>query len=401
MSVVSIFKLSIRDWNTGYDGSSFFAGLALGADTGPDTIRVNWGAADHLGLEGRSVTYSPQPDATFFMPGPGATHTFIDGTYAIRATATYGIETATAAINLFVDVNNAAGSSRTGSSAMDAMFGGNGSDSFVGGNGDDLLVGGGGGDSLSGGKGNDTASGGDGNDTADGGVGDDLLLGDNGDDSLFGSSGEDSLTGGNGADNLGGGDGNDSIRGEGGAFDFGNDTLNGGNGDDTMEGEGGIDSLIGGAGYDSLSGGDGNDVVNGGANDDWLFGDDGADKLTGGTGSDTMTGGTGKDTLISQADGALDVFVFNDIAEAGDRITGFEQGIDAIALNFTLGVDADHLVGSAGAMTDTGTYLLYDQATGRLSIDFDGTGTGKATLIATLADMPTLGIGDFWFISLE
>ena len=405
MSVLSIFRLNIQGWGGGFDGTDYFASLTLGADAGPDSIRLDWGAADHFGNEGRIVTYGPQPDLSFILPGPGANHAYVDGTYAIRATAAYGTETATAAINLFVDVSNPAGTTRTGTGAMDVMFGGSGADTFSGGNGDDLLAGGGGGDSLNGGSGNDTASSGDGNDTANGGGGNDVLFGDNGDDSLLGAVGDDTVNGGNGADTLVGGDGNDSIWGDDGAFgggpDFGNDSLVGGNGNDTMLGEGGNDSLIGGTGFDSLAGGDGDDSINGGADDDSLFGDAGVDKLTGGAGSDTMTGGVGRDILTSQADGILDAFIFNDISEVGDRIIGFEHGIDAIALYFTLAVASDHLVASAGAMVDTDTYILYDQATGRLSIDFDGTGAGRATLVATLTDRPTLGIGDFWFLSLE
>lgn len=405
MSVVSIFKLNIQGWGGGGDGITEFASLTLGAESGPDSVRVNWGAADFLSGGPRAVTYSPLPEGSFVMPDPGTSRTYIDGTYAIRATATFGTETASAGINLFVDVNNAGGTTKTGTGAMDVMFGGNGSDTFQGGSGDDLLAGGGGGDSLNGGGGNDTASSGDGNDTANGGAGDDVLFGDNGDDLLNGAVGNDTLNGGNGNDSLVGLDGDDLIWGDNGAFggggDFGNDTLNGGNGNDTMDGEGGTDSLLGGAGFDSLSGGDGDDSINGGADDDWLFGNAGADRLTGGTGSDTMTGGAGRDVLISQADGVQDIFVYDDLGEGGDRITGFEHGIDAIALYFFPGVDADHFVGSAGAMTDGDAYLLYDQATGRLSVDLDGTGAGAATLIATLSDTPTLAISDFLFISIE
>lgn len=411
--MAAVGSLRIGFARVGSDGifGSAFTTLALAAAPGPDSITVDWGAIDAIDGTPRIGTYLPGPDADFALPGATDDRAYADGDYLIKIKATApvgtfekgaaGTATDSVTLTAFIDANGSTGLSKLGDTRDNLMVGGSGADTFSGSRGEDWLSGGAGNDNLSGGDDHDTLTGGEGRDTANGGDGDDLILGDSGDDSLIGGVGNDEIDGGNGADRLLGGDGNDTLRGDGSGADFGNDTLTGGTGSDSMDGGGGNDSLNGGTGLDTLAGGDANDVLNGGADDDDLRGDAGADKLTGGTGSDTMEGGLGKDTLLSQADGLLDLFVYNDVAEGGDRITGFEHGIDAIAFYFCPGVDGDHFVGSAAAMADTGLYIIYEQATGRLSVDLDGTGSEKATLMATLTDMPTLSLGDFWFISVE
>jgi len=403
---VETFRLGIQGWGGGGESPDAFSVLSLGAEAGPDSLRINWGAPDLFDREAAVVTYAPQPDGSFNLPGPGTNHAYADGSYLVRATAYFGASTLTDTLRVFVDANDTAGTTKSGSGLTDVMFGGSGGDSFSGLTGDDLLAGGGGDDLLNGGNGNDTLSCGDGNDTALGGAGNDVIFGDAGDDSLSGGAGADQLGGGVGADIVNGGDGDDRIFGDDGLFgggpEGGNDTLNGGNGNDTMDGELGDDSLNGGAGDDDLTGGDGDDTIQGGEGDDYLYGNAGADRLIGGAGSDSMYGGMGSDTLVSQADGVLDLFTYLDASEGVDRIIGFEAGIDKIFLNFLDGsqMDPSHFVNSPAAMTDTGPYIIYNATNGQLRVDFDGTVPGSAVLIATLVGAPSISFDDFWFGSL-
>jgi Ca2+-binding RTX toxin-like protein len=403
MPVSIPFQVGFTGFGGGSTGDTFFTVLSLYGAPGPDSIRVNWGGAEFFGAAPQVVTYEPQPeDGSFNMPGPGLSRAYADGEYIIKASTTLGFEKITVTLSLFADANNSFGVAKTGDGRANMMAGGSGGDNFSGMNGDDWLGGGGGDDSLSGGKGNDFLGGSDGNDTADGGAGDDALFGDDGNDSLSGLSGNDYMGGGNGADAMHGGAGNDRMWGDNGAFgdplgDLGNDTLFGGVGDDEMDGEGGDDSLSGGSGLDSLTGGDGDDSMAGGVDGDWLFGYAGEDRLNGGSGSDTMNGGLGRDLIITQADGELDQIVYGAASEGQDRIAGFEHGIDKISFFFLGPVDSDHFIAPDGVMSDDQAYIIYDSATGRLSVDLDGMDSGAALLVATFTDLATVTLEDFWF----
>lgn len=238
-----------------------------------------------------------------------------------------------------------------GGALRDTLFGGDGddvlngdtdADSLLGEAGADTLNGADGNDELEGGIGNDSLSGGNDNDGVNGGAGDDTLRGDLGDDVMYGGDDRDSLLGGDGADRLEGGTGNDTLRGE-----AGSDALNGSSGLDSLEGADGADRLAGGADADVLRGGLGDDVLSGDDGADTLFGDDGADIIEGGAGNDSITGGTG-----------LDRFVMGG-ADGDDTISGFEDGIDRIALlpgPYRLAVFAD--AGGTRILLDEGGSLF-------------------------------------------
>ncbi|WP_371158135.1 M10 family metallopeptidase C-terminal domain-containing protein [Jannaschia sp. 2305UL9-9] len=78
---------------------------------------------------------------------------------------------------------------------------------------------------------------------------------------------------------------------------------------------------VGGAAADTLTGSAGDDLLIGGGGDDDLTGGGGDDMLLAGTGADTLDGGAGADTFVFVADGQ------------GDRINGFEHGVDRIDLS--------------------------------------------------------------------
>lgn len=133
-----------------------------------------------------------------------------------------------------------------------------------------------------------------------------------------------------------------------------------------------------------------------------------ADRLTGGGGNDTLIGANGNDTL----DGGTgsDVFVFTTRANATtnmDTIRNFDAG-DQIHLTKSavaysaLGIIGQELtvgeftVGTAA--TSAATRIIYDDQTGKLYYDADGTGSGSAIQFALLQSKPTLTHQQFFVI---
>jgi hypothetical protein len=177
------------------------------------------------------------------------------------------------------------------------------------------------------------------------------------------TAGDDNLTGTSGKDNI------DALA--------GNDTVQGLGGKDTLKGSGGNDSLDGGAAADSLNGGGGKDT------------------LAGGLGNDTLTGGKGKDFFLFDTKlGSKNI----------DEITDFKVKDDTIQLDkdiFTKAGALGTLKANAFVSNDTGQAedkkdrVIYNEDSGKLSYDADGTGSGKAVQFATLDTHLTLTHLDF------
>ena len=208
-----------------------------------------------------------------------------------------------------------------------------------------------------------------------------------GDVALEGHAGIDFFIGGDGADTLNGG--------------AGDDTLNGNANADTMDGGDGNDALTGGDGSDTLNGGAGDDTLNGNANSDAVNGGDGNDALTGGDGNDALTGGDGNDTLTG--DSGNDTFRFVLITDGVDTIVDFNVKDDTIQLDNasfttvgsdgTLALTAFH--SGPLATQDADDRITYDSTTGELFYDADGSGSGTAIQIATLATGLAMTNADF------
>jgi Ca2+-binding RTX toxin-like protein len=206
-----------------------------------------------------------------------------------------------------------------------------------------------------------------------------------------------------------GGAGEDTITTAG-----GNDTINGGDGDDTINGGAGIDTINGGADNDTINGGDGIDTINGGDGNDLIFGGDGADNITPGLGTDiiaytdiTNEGGDTITNFTTVADTAPfnagdDVLQFSEADLSGlsgfAEYTGGGTSIDIDGGSGTLFVE---FVSGAGAQPATGSEaaFLFNQTTGELSFDADGTGAGGAIVIATLTGVTDLAAADFTFVA--
>jgi Ca2+-binding RTX toxin-like protein len=120
-----------------------------------------------------------------------------------------------------------------------------------------------------------------------------------------------------------------------------------------------------------------------------FLGSDGADTLTGGAGNDMIAGGRGNDVLTGGA--GADTFAFTRPADgSSDRITDFVSGTDKIALDrsvFTALPAGDlspaAFVQAAAALTSA-QHVIYNQATGLVSYDADGSGSGAAVAVAQL-----------------
>ena len=135
------------------------------------------------------------------------------------------------------------------------------------------------------------------------------------------------------------------------------------------------DVLIGGSGNDQLMGGAGNDV------------------LIGGKGADILTGGTGADTFRLSGDVKTDHI--NDFLSGTDRIELDNALFKAL---LTEGQLAANQFAQGAAATTATQRIVYDQPTGNLWYDLDGSGKGKAVLIAVLDNHVKIEHTDFWVI---
>ncbi|MGQ3077799.1 MAG: M10 family metallopeptidase C-terminal domain-containing protein [Allorhizobium sp.] len=339
-----------------------------------------------------------------------------------------------------------------GGGGENALYGEAGDDRLIGGALSDILDGGTGNDQMSGGAGDDTYFVDSAKDViteaVNGGVDtvrvtaqsytlsayvDNLEYVGTGAFKGIGSADANTMTGGIGADVLDGAAGNDRLYGG-----LGNDSLVGGIGNDLLDGEGGADTMAGGVGNDSYhvdnagdvvtelvsagtdtvfttlaaytlgahvenltydgSGdftGTGNTLANvltGGEGDDLLSGLDGNDWLSGGEGNDILVGGTG-----------ADIFFFDALGdENADTISDFNSAADTILLDMDVFTDAGDLgvlleaaFGQGSEATTTEQRILYDQNSGNIFYDADGSGAIDPVVFARLTGGTALDHNDF------
>lgn len=157
-------------------------------------------------------------------------------------------------------------------------------------------------------------------------------------------------------------------------------------GHDFADGRDGNDTILGHDGNDSLLGGNGNDSLDGGSM---------ADLLVGGSGVDTLTGGRGWDTFQFVAAAATGIDVVTDFVAVDDTIT-IENGVFTALTAGALAATA-FVVGAAA--TTAAHRIIYNQTTGALLYDADGTGATAAVQFATLSSKPTgVTAADFMII---
>ncbi|NOT71413.1 MAG: tandem-95 repeat protein [Hyphomicrobium sp.] len=228
------------------------------------------------------------------------------------------------------------------------------------------------------------------------------------------------------------------------------DTFNGMGGNDTLVGGGGIDEMTGGAGDDkmlvdqagdiviegvgegtndfvyttvsyvlaagqeiegftalpvagsttvNLTGNEFRQVMRGNNNDNTFSGGGGNDSLYGFGGNDTLESQQGYDHLFGGA--GFDNFQFRQSqlsAQSGiDRIYDFTSGdsikIDTLAVaSLTTLASADFVLGTSAL--DASDLVIYDQSTGAIWFDADGSGTAAKLLFAVLDTKPALTAAD-------
>jgi Ca2+-binding RTX toxin-like protein len=179
--------------------------------------------------------------------------------------------------------------------------------------------------------------------------------------------------------------------------DVGGKTVKGSKYRDTLKAKQSGESLVRG-------GGD-HDVLLGTEEDDHLEGGKGNDKLYGGNGWDVLDGGVGKDLLVGGPHG--DSFRFSSKLGKGnvDKVKFFSPYYDRIEL------DADVFKGLTPGLLDRAALhygkqaadaddrIIYDQPTGNLFFDADGSGEARKVKFAVLVNKPEkLHEGDFLVI---
>jgi Ca2+-binding RTX toxin-like protein len=134
---------------------------------------------------------------------------------------------------------------------------------------------------------------------------------------------------------------------------------------------------------DFLQGGNGRDILFGSLGDDLLEGGNGRDILSGGLGNDTLSGGTGPNSYLF--DGPLDALTNVDLIAgfsiAADKILLSQSVFTAAGGPGTLAAEAFFIGASAAAADDR---IIYDNSTGALLYDRDGSGAAAAVQFATL-----------------
>jgi Ca2+-binding RTX toxin-like protein len=388
--------------------------------------------------------------ANNILNGGAGTDTLIGGS----GDDTYQVDTSTDRItentNEGTDTVQASVTYTLGNNLENLTLMGNAAINGSGNAGNNILTGNSGNNTLTGGAGNDTLMGGNGIDTLIGGLGDDIYQVDTSTDMITENTNEGTDTVqasvthtlGNNLENLTL-TGSTAVNGTGNSL---NNILTGNSANNILNGGAGTDTLLGGSGDDTyqvdtstdritentnegtdtvqasvthtlgnnlenltlagttaingtgnslnniLTGNSANNILNGGAGNDILNGDEGSDTLTGGTGNDSLTGGAGSDrfTFANPGDGTDIITDF--IASQGDKITfssvGFGGGLMAggaiTGAQFIVGATALH----------SSNRFIYNNVTGTLSFDVDGSNMLAPVQIATLSSRPTLSFND-------
>jgi Ca2+-binding RTX toxin-like protein len=271
------------------------------------------------------------------------------------------------------------------------IFGYAGSDTLTGRSGDDAIYGGGGADVIAGGSGDDELRGGSGGDALSGNAGDDYLVGGSDNDTLNGGSGADTLLGGSGTDFA-------SYSGATAGVTADLQAPAGNLGDAAGDTYGSIENLVGSSSNDTLRGDAGANTLVGGAGADQLVGRSGDDILNGGLGADSLSGGPGLDAFVfDQTPGPANLDVIADFVAADDTIR--IDNADFIGLAAGSLPASAFVANASGNPGDAGDRIIYENDTGKLYFDRDGTGaTYAAVHFATLTGLPTIAAADFLVI---
>ena len=458
MPDVAFFEIS---WPLSFDTSGVDYGVqgtdhsdvldaSDGVTDGPDSVFGHGGRDWIYGLGGDDVLIGGEGDdilsggtgADYINGGEGRdTASYYDSSVGVLVHLDFGEgDGGTAEGDTLVSIENLEGSLHddflfgdgganllTGHAGSDFLWGGDGTDTLFGGNHDDTLKGGGGADDLNGGNGNDTyyvdssgdtvnEIGGQGSDTVytsvswtltDGADVETLrttdasglaalnLIGNSNGNEIIGNDGSNIISGGGGADQMYGRDGSDTYY-----VDHINDTVTeyGGDGIDmvwsdvswTLTAAADVEYLWAfGAAWEviDLTGNSTGNIVTGHA---------GSNVLNGGGGNDELTGLGGQDFFLfdTTLDGTFDVITDFDVADDTIRL---DDDIFSSALGLGSVAGSQFVIGTAA--TDANHRIIYNDATGDLLYDSDGTGATAAIQFARVEGGPALTNFDFFVVA--
>ncbi len=246
----------------------------------------------------------------------------------------------------------------------------------------------------------------------------------------MGGNGSDTLSGGSGLDTLDGGENGDTyeVLGNQAEFDSFQDT--GASGIDILRNTAaGVLTLSGFTATNGIEAINGNNqaiignnnsnffnfsvvsftnvsYVDAGSSGDEIIGTAAGDNLRGNGGNDTIAGGAGADNLFGGA--GNDAFIFNNANEGIDTINDFNLSNDKLNIS-SAGFGGTAVVGAVGALAaarfTTGTAatnatqrFIYNNLSGALYFDADGTGSSSQIQIAALVTRPNLNSSGFSII---
>jgi len=134
--------------------------------------------------------------------------------------------------------------------------------------------------------------------------------------------------------------------------------------------------------------------INGSFGNDTLSGNSGNNVIDGSFGADVFNGRGGIDTLIGGGQG--DTFVFNSAIGAGNlaTIVNYFHGQDHFNLDNAVfaqvGIDGGLNAGAfvlGTAAQDSNDRIIFDNSTGNVMYDADGSGAGAAVVFATMQSL--------------
>jgi Ca2+-binding RTX toxin-like protein len=144
--------------------------------------------------------------------------------------------------------------------------------------------------------------------------------------------------------------------------------------------------MLGTSSSNSLTGTSGNDLIDGRGGDDQIWAKNGCDMLSGGAGKDTFTFDTTPNS--KNVDVIVDFNVTDDTIRLNDSaFTKLKWG-SLSASSFVVGTKA----------LDSDDRIIYDNKTGALSYDADGSGSGAAVKFAAIENLAKLTAADFLVI---
>ena len=169
-------------------------------------------------------------------------------------------------------------------------------------------------------------------------------------------------------------------------------------GHDRLGGDGRANGLSDGGGNDLLSGLGGADRLDGGGGQDTLLGGLGNDRLAGGGGRDWLTGGTGADSFVfATAPGRPNLDRITDF-RPGDRILLDDAVFAGLGGPGALSPAMFGVITAAGGRVDDTDRVIYDQRSGTLFHDRNGSEAGGRAVLAELDGRPVLTAADVFVI---